>query len=171
MGWDSEPRDAGGNIIHDPSDDELPPNIPGDISLAQESSPTLELKWYTSPNPNTPPNRPAPSTSHAAQDRKAPRVDSTSVSKDDQDLANRHAMAAPAYFITASEERAQLASKTRLAGILCPLSGGQSDGGDPLPGFQLKELLRQGCQRRLGHRKGNGSPYLLLPHGIGLPNL
>ena len=82
MGWGATPKGAEGNIIADPSYDEL----------AQDSAPALDPTWNVSPNPNAPSKRPAPSSSEVAPDRKADHVDSALASKDDQDFANRHTM-------------------------------------------------------------------------------
>ena len=67
MGSESVSRDLMGDIINDPSDDELPPIIPDEILLAQESCPALDPEWDTTPNPNTP-ERQAPASSRVAPD-------------------------------------------------------------------------------------------------------
>ena len=134
MGSDTVPRDPAGSIINDPSDDELPPIVHEEILLAQESSPALDLTLYTSPNLNTPSKRPAPYSSDVAPDPEAPRAVSTLFSKDDQDFANHHAMTTPCISHHGARGTAAAGRKRtipRLAGLLCPLSGGQSDGGDP----------------------------------------
>ena len=74
VGSESVPRGRAGNIIIDPSDDELPPSTPGEILLSQESFPVLGPEGNTTPNPNTP-KRNAPDSSSASPGPKAPRVD------------------------------------------------------------------------------------------------
>ena len=111
MGWDSEPRDSKGNIVNDPSDDELLPNVPGDLALAQDSSPVADPTWNASPNPNAPSKRPAPPFPDVAPDGRAARVDPASAPKDDQVFAICYAMTTPTYLITVSRAQVQLAGK------------------------------------------------------------
>ena len=111
VGCCAEPRDDEGDINNDFSYDELPPNEPDDLLVAQDSSPALDPTWNVSRNPSTPPKRPAPSFPDVAPDRKSPRVNPTPASKDDQDFANRRAMTTPTYLITVSAEQVQLVGR------------------------------------------------------------
>ena len=79
MGLETAPRDPAENIINDPPDDELPPIIPEETHSAKESSPALDPKWSTVPNPNTP-KRTAPASSSVAPDPMAHLVESSPVS-------------------------------------------------------------------------------------------
>ena len=109
MGSESVPRDPAGRIINDPSDDELPPIIPDEILLAQESFKTLGPTWNTTLNPNTP-QRYAPDSSRVALGPKAPRADASSRSKGDQEFPSRHAASPPAsYLVAVAAERVRLA--------------------------------------------------------------
>ena len=51
MGSESESRDAAGNIIYEPSDDELLRLVSGESFLSRHSFPVKKLKWSTVPNP------------------------------------------------------------------------------------------------------------------------
>ena len=111
VGSESEPRDPMGHIISDPLGDELPPMIPAEILLAQESFPALGPKWSATPNPNTP-KRQAPDSSTVAPAPKAPRVETSSGLKGDQEYPNRHAASPPAsHLIAVTTEQVQLAGR------------------------------------------------------------
>ena len=140
MGWGSEPRDAEGDIINDPSDDELPPNVPGDLAWAQDSG--LE----SPPSPNTPPKRPTPSFPGGAPGRKTARVDPVSAPAGDQDFADRHAATTPTHLTTASDEQVKPAGREPSRGrpaffVLCPEGNPTEVNRDP--GRNQKNFCKQ----------------------------
>ena len=101
-----------GADLNDPSDAELPPNVSGDLLLAQDSSPAFGPTWNVFPDPGTPSKRPRnPVSPDAAPDPKAARVAPTSAFKGGQDFANRHAMTTSTYLTTASDEQVRLAGR------------------------------------------------------------
>ena len=111
MGWGATPKDTDGSTFTDPSDHELPPNLSGDLLLAQEPSPASDPSRNVSPNPNTPSRRLPPPSHSVDPGRQSARVDSTSTSTGDQDFANRYAMTTPAYIVTVADEQVQLAGR------------------------------------------------------------
>ena len=95
MGAEDEPRDPTGNIINEPSDDELPPPASEGSLLPQQPIPVLDPKWNSVQNPSAP-KRTAPHSSRAAPDPRAHRVSGSSVSAGDLEFPHRHAMSSPA---------------------------------------------------------------------------
>ena len=111
MGWDTAPKDADGNIINDPSDDELPPKVSDGLLLAQDSFSVLEPSRNVSPNLKTPSKRPPPPSHSVGPGRNSARIDPTSMSKDAQDFATRHAVTNLMYIITVSDEQEKTAGR------------------------------------------------------------
>ena len=111
MGWGATPKDADGDIINDPADYEVPPNVSDGILLAQESFPALGPTWNAPPDPNKPFKHPPPRSHLADPGRTPARVEPASTSKGDQDFVNRCAMTLPTCVITVSEDQVQLAGR------------------------------------------------------------
>ena len=88
MGAESAPKDAAGNLVNEPSDDELLPLVPAELLLPQRPSLKLGPKWSSFPNPITserdakapPPTEPGP---------EVPRVDGRPYLQGDLDFSQR----------------------------------------------------------------------------------
>ena len=82
MGPDYSPRDEEGNVINEPSDDELPPPDSGELLLPQRPFRILGPTWNALANPAAPKREPQ-SPPPAEPDSKVPRVDGDSCAQDD----------------------------------------------------------------------------------------
>ena len=99
---EGEPRDAAGNIINEPSDDELLPQVSEECLRAQQPLPVLDLKWNTVPNPSAP-ERDAQAPLAEEPDPQDRRVDTCPYSRGDLEFLRRHAASpSAAYLITAA---------------------------------------------------------------------
>ena len=115
-GSESEPRGAVGNIMNEPSGDELSLWVSQKSLLAQHSAPVLDPKWSSGPNPSTP-KRDAQARSPTDPDSKAPRVGALSYSRGDLEFPYRHAMLPPAsYLISLAAEQFRLAGNEFASG-------------------------------------------------------
>ena len=74
MGPKSAQQDAAGNIINDPSADELLPLVPQELLLPRRPFPVSGPKWYTVPNPAAP-KRDAEAPPLTQPGSKVPRAD------------------------------------------------------------------------------------------------
>ena len=100
-GSGTAPRDPVGNITPVPSDDEFPQVTTSEVSLAPTPFPILDPEGRKVSNPKT--------ARHTAP---APVVDSLSVSKEDKDLATRHASSPPtSYLVTVTTGHVQLTGR------------------------------------------------------------
>ena len=110
LGPDELPCDAEGNVITEPSDDEMLPPVSEERLLSQTPLPVLGPAWNAFGNPTAPEREPqcAPPTE---PDSKVVRMEGASCAKDDLAFTQRRAMGpSPSQLITVSKEQSKRAA-------------------------------------------------------------
>ena len=108
---DYVPQGEEGNVIDEPSDDELLPLVPEELCLPQRHFPALGPTWNALPNP-TAPRRDPQSFPPTGPDAEVPRVDGDSYEKGDLDFSRRYTLTPPSsYVITVTTEQLKRAGE------------------------------------------------------------